>query len=259
MARKKKEEQSVKSDAWLATYGDMITLVLCFFVLLFAFSTLDAEKFAQLAASFSNSTRTINILSGGMGEGLTEKLGNGIIEMPMIERVDTENTFDNKGEESEFQKLASDLKTYFADSDMAERIEVVAQDEWLNITFRDNILFDSGSAVIRLEAREALEFIANKLIRFPGMLIEIEGHTDNIPMRNSSVYPDNWHLSAGRAISVGHFLINEKGFSPYQIRTVGRGEHMPIAPNDTDVNRAKNRRVEIKIRQGDDMDSMIYF
>ena len=257
MAKKRVAEETTKSDGWLATYSDMMTLLMCFFVLLFAMSIVDAEKFSQFAASFSNSARTINILAGGMGEGLTEKLGNGIIEMPMIERVDTESTFDNKGEESEFQKMASEFKTYFAESNMADRIDIVTHDDWLNITFRDNILFDSGSAEIRPEAREALDYIANELIKFPGMLIEIEGHTDNVPMRNSAVYPDNWHLSAGRAISVGYFFIDEKGFSPYQIRAIGRGEHLPIAPNDTDVNRARNRRVEIKIREPNDINSLI--
>ena len=261
MAKKKAPEEAGGGAGWLATYSDMMTLLMCFFVLLFAMSVVDAEKFSQLAASLSNAPRTINIMAGGMGEGMTEKLGNGIIEMPMIERIDSVNTFDNKGEESDFKRLAAEFKSYFADSEAGGQIIIVEdpRDESINITFGDGILFDSGSVEIKLEGREALDFIANELIKFPGMLIEIEGHPDNIPMRNSAAYPDNWHLSAGRAISVGQFLINQKGFSPRQVSAIGRGEHMPKVPNDTELNRARNRRVEIKIRQADDVDSMALY
>jgi chemotaxis protein MotB len=246
MAKKKKQEES-KGSNWLATYADMMSLLMCFFVLLFAFSNIDAAKFMEFAASMSPRD-TISVFESGSSDGVTMMLGNGIVEMPMIRRVDTENTYDGRGEESDFQRMASDFQTYFADSSMAEQIDLVINDDHINITFRDNILFDSGSATIRTEAVPALDFIGNELRKFPGMLVEIEGHTDNVPMRNSLVFPDNWHLSAGRAISVGRFFVDEKGLSPVSISAVGRGEYLPIATNETAVGRSRNRRVEIRLR-----------
>jgi chemotaxis protein MotB len=251
MAKKKKFEIPLKTDGWLATYSDMMSLLMCFFVLLFAISSVDAEKFSAFAASFSNSAQQMNILAGGLGDGLTQRMGNGIIEMPMVDRNDDRNTGQGQGGESEFQRLASDFKTYFADSEKGQDIYISENeaDGSITITLGDGVLFDSGSADVREEALVMLDYIANELHKFPGLDIEVVGHTDNVPMRNNATYPDNWHLSFGRAISVAQFLIYDKGFSPYQIMAVGRGEHVPVASNDTDVGRAMNRRVEIKIRQ----------
>lgn len=245
----------MKGDAWLGTYGDMITLMLCFFVLLFAMSNIDSEKFTSLASSFASSS--MSIIEGGGGEGMSEMLGNGIMDMPVIESTDKHTDPEVKRDKSDFEKMASDFKTYFAENSMSELIEVTANEDSMNITFKDGVLFDSGSASIRQDGLSALDFIANELIKYPDMNIEITGHTDNVPI-GTAIYPDNWYLSAARAISVCHYLVDEKGFSPLQVLPIGRGEYMPIAPNDTAVNRAKNRRVEIEVRKADG-DSGFYY
>lgn len=242
MAKKEKKIEIKQGLAeWMGTYGDMVTLLLCFFVLLFASSSVDAEKFKQIASSFSNNQ--ISVMPEQTA-GMLEALGNGIIEMPKVEG-NSDKKFENK-EKEELDNMAENFKTYFAENNLENKVELEQNDRYITLNFKDGILFESGSSDLKPEAINILSQVADELLKYPENNIKIEGHTDNRPI-NTPRFPNNWYLSAARAISVATYFTDNKGFSPDRISTEGYGEYNPKAPNDTPENRAINRRVEIKV------------
>ncbi len=253
MAVKKKPEEVKKgAPEYMNTYGDMVTLLLCFFVLLYSMSSLDVSKFQAMAQSFS---RTISIIEAGGGNGVSNLLGNGVMEMPSLESsiLDAPETKDNTEQNekqteatNELKEMSSDFQTYFAENNLQENVQVEVFDQYLRIRFGDGILFDSGKANIKPEAIPILNMVANELLKYPESEFKIEGHTDNIPI-NTPLFQNNWWLSSARAISVGLFFIDEMGITPTRVSMEGFGEYRPIETNATPEGRSKNRRVEIKI------------
>ncbi len=244
MAKKKPQEEAGGLPEWMATYGDLVTLLLCFFVLLFAMSSVDENKYTAVAESFNSN---ITFIQGGGATGVNNMLGSGINNLPKVDKsINDSKSEQQKKESEELNKMASDFKTYFAENNVADDVTVDVTDEYVKITFGDGILFDSGSATLKTESKEVLDLIAEELSNYPDSMIKFEGYTDNVPMR-SSVFPDNMYLSAARSISVLNYFKDEKGFDPSLLSQEGFGEYKPIASNDTPEGRAKNRRVEIKI------------
>lgn len=242
---KKEKNIVVKKGApeYMNTYGDLVTLLLCFFVLLFASSNIDAEKFKAIAASMSSNP--ISIMED-TSVGILDSLGNGIVEMPEVEgESDKENNEYEEGK-AELEKMASDFRTYFAQNNYMEKIDVEQNDQYVILNFKDGILFDNGKAELKEEAKNALNIVADELQKYPENDIKIEGHTDNKPIHTVQ-YPSNWYLSAARAISVAEYFTNVKNIQPERLSTEGYGEYKPKVPNDTPENMATNRRVEIKI------------
>ncbi len=245
MAKKKQEPEGLEGlPAWMGTYGDMVTLLLCFFVLMFASSSTDVGKYQQIAQSF-NPNLVITQNSSG-SEGINELMGSGIMVMPSFENNIMEMETQQEKMEDELNEMASDFATYFAENNLNDDVAVEVEDNYVNITFKDGILFDSGAAMLTPGARQILADISSELSQYPDSQIMVVGHTDNIPI-STAQFPSNYYLSAARAISVLEFLVNTQGINPKQISAEGKGEFDPIAPNDTPENRAKNRRVEIKI------------
>ena len=243
MAKKEKKIEIKQGLAeWMGTYGDMVTLLLCFFVLMFASSTQDIEKFAQIAASFSSDNKIV--IMPEQKAGMLEALGNGIIQMP-VAQGSSDKEFEQKGKE-EMDSIAENFKTYFAENNLEDKIEIEKNDRYITLNFKDGILFESGSSDLKPQALTILGQVADELLKYPDNNIKIEGHTDNKPI-NTVRYPNNWYLSAARAISVATHFTDNKGFPPNRIATEGYGEYRPKVPNDTPENRAINRRVEIKV------------
>ncbi len=241
MAKEKKIEIKEGLPEWMGTYGDMVTLLLCFFVLMFATSTVDAGKFNQIAASFAKNQI---VIMPAQTNGMLEAMGNGIIQMPQV-NGESDKEYEQEGQQ-ELEQMAEKFKTYFAQNNLQDKIEVEQNDRFITINFKDGLLFESGSADLKPEAITVLGQIANELLKYPDNHIKIEGHTDNRPI-NTARYPNNWYLSAARAISVATYFTDQKHFPPDRISTEGYGEYKPKVPNDTPENRAINRRVEIKV------------
>lgn len=245
MAKQKKpEEVKPGLPAWQGTYGDMVTLLLCFFVLMFSMSTVDAKKFEAIVAALNN--QTVSITNLPSNTGILQALGNGVVQMP--DRVASADDIEKAKEQAQhdLEQIASDFKTYFAENNLQDKIEVEQNDQYITLNFKDGILFDSGSADIKSGALNVLGKVADELLKYPENDIKIEGHTDNRPI-NTTKYPNNWYLSAARAISVATYFTDVKSFEPIRVSTEGFGEYRPKAPNDTPENRSINRRVEIKI------------
>lgn len=268
MAFKKKPEEVKKgAPEYMNTYGDMVTLMLTFFVLLFAMSSIDVEKFIALAQSYSGQT----IIIGGQGSIMPES-GVGLLP-DMVAQYEEQKTQDanddsdkseaakaedeRKGEEARRQEeamntMASEFKTYFALNDVTQNIVVDSFGDHLRITFPDGMLFDPGRADLKPASLEVLRLVAEELRKYQDRVIRVEGHTDNVPMRNG-LFPNNLYLSGGRAMAVVDYLITNMGFNPRTLRAEAMGEYWPVDTNDTPEGRARNRRVEIKIYENSEL------
>ncbi len=215
----------------MTTYGDLITQILIFFVLLFSFSNVDRDKFTAAMLSLQGS---LGIIDGGMTLQEGDLMEQGEIGEIMI----------SVQEQREFELLHERVEEIISEDDL-NGIQVNLDERGLVIRFVEGVLFDSGKADIKNEARAILDKIAPLLID-THRHIRIEGHTDNLPI-NTREFPSNWELSTARAVNVVKYFIEKHNFSPYILSAAGYGEYRPIAPNDSDKNRALNRRVDIII------------
>lgn len=242
--KKKEDEPKKGAPAYMNTYGDMMTLLLCFFVLLFSMSTVDAAKFQQLVSSFH---AQVSIFDGGQTINNTSTvMQNGMSQMPIKET--TFSIQESLQEEQTLSQAEKDLSHYVEEQSMSERVDVEKQGDEIVIRFKDGVLFASGEAQIKAGAVQTLELLGNKLKDYiaDGYTLSIEGHTDNNPISNAK-FPSNWELSSARAIAVMRFYDEEMDFDGSNIACVGWGEYHPITSNDTAEGRAMNRRVEIKL------------
>ena len=147
-----------------------------------------------------------------------------------------------KENEEKVERILEDIN----ESNLGDQIEVNFTSEYVLLSLKGAFLFDSGKAAIRDEATDALDHVGAILERYGGSIIEIEGHTDNVPM-HSAQYANNNELSSARALSVFDYLLEHSSLNPAMIKHSGRGEYVPVADNGTEAGRAKNRRVEIRI------------
>ncbi|MBE6359878.1 MAG: flagellar motor protein MotB [Treponema bryantii] len=235
MGRKAKEPQK-PSQSWLGTYGDMITLMLCFFVALYNPSEIDVTQMATITQSLQmNQTETV---TGGLSlsAGQLSDLGNKINSLPSLEKGKSLGTAKKKA----VSLFAPDVKS--------NKITITSDERGLIITLLSDNFFEEGSAELNIEeTRDTLLRLAEffKSDEIKNKRFRIEGHTDNV-IANNEKYPSNWELSAERAINVLHYLadygVNENSFS-----VAGYADTRPKFSNDTPEGRAYNRRVDIII------------
>lgn len=250
MARGKKTGEAAKAN-WIVTYSDLMSLLFCFFVMLYAsagagLSGADASFFQQISQSIS-SGRGLPGLSNNTGISISGLLGSGITYMPSLSEEGQRVREDYERSQQGIENMTSNFKTYFADkAQLSDDVEIESGSTYVKLSFKEGILFDKGSAQLKRSAIDILDLISAELKHYPENYINIEGHTDSDPI-NTAKYKDNWALSFDRAAEVGRYFINEKGIDPRRVVAIGYGEHAPLAPNDTEENKAKNRRVEIKI------------
>ncbi len=261
---KKEEAPPAGAPAWTATFGDLMNLLLCFFVLLFSMSTIDAAKYEAIAASFS---QAFGVFTGGeMAIGKGALVGDGVSQLNSLSAYVNSMGLNEDGEEEDPSEMeASDVQKEAeaeqleASEELAEQIQEAMEEEkiendvelnytsqYVQLTIQGALLFDSGSVELKQEAYPILDKAGKILESYAGGTIEIEGHTDNVPMYGSK-YSNNDELSSGRALSVFNYLLTHTNLDPANIQHAGRGEYEPIADNATPEGRARNRRVEIRI------------
>ena len=234
---KKAKEPEKPSAAWQGTYGDMITLMLCFFVMLYNPSEVDVTQLATITQSLQmNETETV---SGGLSlsAGRLSDLGNNINSLPSLE----------KGKSLGLAKKKA--VSLFAPDVKSNKITITSDERGLIITLLSDNFFDQGSAELNIdESRETLlrlsEFFSSPEVA--DKRYRIEGHTDNTPVESNSVFPSNWELSATRAVNVLHYLA-EYGVRENSFSVAGYADTRPKFSNDTAESRAYNRRVDIII------------
>lgn len=266
MARKKREPEAKPAAGWITTFSDLMNLLLCFFVLLFSMSTVDAEKFQMVIASLQSSLSIMPAGSMSIGEG--EMVGNGISQLPNIDvffETSSGEDGDSQGGKTEETETETDVAEQYKEQALAEseqmaeqieqqieagglqnQVEVDFNVEYVKLTLNGAILFDSAKANIREDAQPLITKIGTILENYDSNVIEIEGHTDNVPI-HSSKYENNNVLSMYRALSVADFIRDNTTLDPALIKSSGRGEYVPVADNTTEEGRARNRRVEIKV------------
>lgn len=255
---KRQEDAPVKTDGWKDTFSDLMNLLLCFFVLLFASSSVDAETFQKIAASFAQNFSILNGGQPGIQEGML--IASGASQLTELSVYYSELGKNEEGDNDEIKyaqleleqeqlkesnSMAEDIVDKLNEANMSEKVQVQASRNYVMLTFKGQLLFESASADLKPESKELLVEVAEILKTFEGYQIEILGHTDNIPS-NGKLFTSNDLLSAYRALSVFNEL-RDNGVSPNYMKHSGCGEYYPIADNDTEEGRAQNRRVEIKI------------
>ncbi|MCE5249609.1 flagellar motor protein MotB [bacterium] len=233
MPRKKKEDTPpAGSPAYMTTYGDLMSLLLCFFVLLVSFSTMEIEKFKAAAAS----------LKGALGAlPYQTKVTPNPIQMQRQTKAGEEKSRSRKRERAVLQ-----LRKIIRDQNMSSIIKVSETQAGVHVTIGDPALFDTG----KTEIKPGILPVLNKIVEVVSSgeeVIRVEGHTDNVPIKTSQ-FRNNWELSIGRALSVISYIQSQQeNLDPSRLRPVGCGEFHPVAANDTPEGRALNRRVEIFI------------
>jgi chemotaxis protein MotB len=242
MARKKKSDGGGGggAPAWMSTYGDMVTLLLCFFVLLYSFSTIDAKKFEAISTSLQSA---FNIQPGGATmssksavDGGMNDDGAGDAKRP----TDSDQTFNSNN-------VLALVKSALEDELDRDQVTVALNERGVVISLSEQVLFEEGSAKIKEEPLRILYKIGRVLNTIPND-ISVEGHTDSgVPEKNKSIYIDNWGLSAARAARVTSYLDEPLKVSPKRLRAVGLSSLAPVVPNVSEENMRLNRRVDIVI------------
>lgn len=226
--RKKKERMGSSAPGWMTTYGDMVTLLLVFFVLLYSFSIMDISKFQGFVTSFR---QRAGILDGGMTLSDNNLINGGLIgDGPSIMNLNW---------------IMREMNIYIEAEGIADEVELELTERGLVVRLTGRILFDLGKADLRDDGKRLLDRIAELLVDIPNVIM-IEGHTDNWPISNER-FPSNWELSTARATNVVRYFIENTGIPPERLMAAGYSEYRPLYPNDTAENRARNRRVEIVI------------
>ena len=254
MARKRKNKKQVEqagSPAWMTTFSDLMSLLLTFFILLFSMSAVSEERFKEAADSLR--VALIGSGSDSILDGDGETVGD--MDLDEFEGVDPEEIISEEPPvdpnyiPEEVVELYDTVNHFLEEEGLNADVTLSRDQEGVYIDIQEAILFDSGSATLNTHGSETLGQLAELFELFDNEII-IEGYTDNVPMNNRQ-FPSNWELSTGRALSVLRYLSESYDILPARLSARGYGEHRPIAPNDSDANRALNRRVNIVIVHDD--------
>jgi len=225
------------SPAWMATFADLVTLLMCFFVLLFAMSTTQQETYKELTQSLRSALGAQTIPEAGTREGLQMN------PVPSEEPTDTQQIDELGGMiQKEMDEIISEVKELVMFNKLGGMVSVTQTDTGVVITMTDLLLFRKGGVRLAPKGQDILEKVAFVLAKF-AYHIKVRGHTDNQPMR-SVQFPSNWELSGARAGAVVRLLVKH-GVDPNLTSAEGYAGYHPVATNDTEEGRAHNRRVEI--------------
>jgi chemotaxis protein MotB len=224
MARRRRNEDSENLDRWLLTYADLITLLLAFFIVMYSMSQIDAKKFGKMSEALSGVLKggTVAIKKGDEAGSLP---GHGVLDIGHL------------------RSLGNKLEATLAHHDKAKEISVEVNERGLVIHVMEKAIFKEGSAILDDKAKETLNLVAQHIAGMDNH-VRVEGHTDNRSINNAR-FPSNWELSSARATEVVRYLSEQHNLKSNRLSALGYGEFRPIAPNNSEQNRAKNRRVDI--------------
>jgi chemotaxis protein MotB len=277
--RRHKHEDHVNHEAWAIPYGDLVTLLLAFFVVMYAISSVNEGKYRVLSdslfAAFRGSPRTLQpVQVGEKAVGSGADIHMTIVQQAMLEgqprsllepspinvsdprsgpRHQGSSTYDSETTQSaeavqQLEEVAQEVEQAMSNLVDQKLVAVRRHGHWVEVEIRTDILFPSGVATLSPAAVDILRQLAQTLKPFPNP-IRVEGHTDNRPI-NTRIFPSNWELSSARAASVVH-LFTEAGLMPARLAVIGLGEFRPSQSNDTAEGRNANRRVVLVILSGD--------
>jgi len=267
MVRRRQQEIHINNERWLVSYADFITLLFAFFVVMYSISQVNQSKYRVLSETFLQAFNQPNdskanplpqekanpsndaVTPLDMGKTATEEH---VQPPPIVIVEDTakpemnaqSNTTAKTQTADELTQISDLVNEKFSQLINDQMIKVSSNELWLQIELNDSILFSSGGVDISPKAQVIFTEIANILKNYENP-IQVEGFTDNVPIKNAR-YPTNWELSSARATEIVKFLA-EKNIAPERLAAVGYGEFQPVASNDTEAGRTQNRRVAIMV------------
>lgn len=248
--RSRRKPEHPTTDRWMVSYADFITLLFAFFTTLYAISNMDAQKMGRIVLAMKSAFDQ-EVLPDSHGAGIVpaplqgNALDAGGSILPHIVTPGSQTSQLPKTRPKPLKDVKDQLDRMVTEENLASKIKVSLDRRGLIIRLGELNFFDSGSAVIKPSARSLLDRLAAILFQSDSK-IRVEGHTDNVPI-STSRYPSNWELSTARATSLVLYLIENHGFDPQKLSASGYGEFRPLAANDTDENRAQNRRVDLVV------------
>lgn len=261
MARKKKHEEHENHERWLVSYADFITLLFAFFVVMYAVSSVNEGKYRvlsdSLVAAFRSPTKSLMPIQVG---NIVKSPSGSAVELPpmatnrMIDKTRRGKVGGGEGAgagsaqgdaaQAVLHQVANDLAKAFEALIAKDLVSVREGQLWLELEIRAAVLFDSGSAQVQPAALPVVDQVVDILAGIPNS-VRVEGYTDNVPI-SSSLFGSNWDLSAARAGSMVHRLL-QRGMDPLRLSLAGYGEYRPIADNATPDGRSRNRRVVLVV------------
>ncbi len=233
MAERKKPEEPTAA-LWYVSFSDLVTNMLCFFVMLFAFSSLDSPKERKLSETKDNLYSTVFSISSQEGsQTWLNNGGKGILESPMVKK------------KNDIPHVVKTIKDKLSRVSLYDRLKVVNSDQMVKIQIPANVMFERGSASMKRGSEEILKALVPVISNIDNC-IRIDGHTDDTPTKTST-YPSNWELSACRACTVARYFIEECNLEPGRFSAQGFADNRPKINDTTEEAREANRRVELII------------
>ena len=248
---KKKEPEEEEEDdhecpegspAWVMTFADLVTLLMVFFILLFAMGSIEEEKWKQIKSSMRDALGQEKIPEAGIREGL-DVIKEQVLDETTVHAVDEVGAMVAK----EVEEIASEVEEFVFKNKLAGKVEVSSDERGAIVTLSDTVMFPPGKSRMTYTGDEIIKQVFDILKQF-SYQVKIEGHTDNVPM-NTQQYPSNWELSAARAAEVARKLV-KAGFNPTNLSIEAFAQYRPKVPNDSRQGRATNRRIEIVYQRG---------
>ncbi|MDR0269284.1 flagellar motor protein MotB [Paenibacillus sp.] len=249
--RREHSDEERADETWLLPYADLLTLLLALFIVMYAMSSVDQKKFDEMSQAFNAALSTGNgVLSYNSELPSDISIDKGRKDSKANMLADEDKKMQKaqlaKQEQEDMEKLKKQLDQYIKNNGLTNLLDTKLNQSELTVTISDNALFASGSAVVKPESRQLALAISNMLQQFPSYNVIVSGHTDNMPISNSE-YASNWDLSSDRALHFMKILLMNTNLNPAKFTSTAFGEYHPVASNDSEVGRAKNRRVEVSI------------
>ncbi|MFQ5515188.1 MAG: flagellar motor protein MotB [Myxococcota bacterium] len=237
------------APAWMATFGDMMSLLLCFFVLLLSFANMDIIKFREMKGSLEDAFGVTKVNPGSYEVRSTSPIE--LSDSDAKPQVDLELPPVPPAEQRD-EELLKAVQKFIENRALEGIVEAVPGDRGVTIRIKGTLMFESASDELRAEGQPVFDEIVDLAARFP-YKIAVEGHTDDRPI-NTPRFKSNWELSAARAVAGVHYLIRRGGIDPERISATGYAHTRPIALGDTEEARAANRRLEFVFFREDDVE-----
>ena len=240
MARRKFHEEPENHERWLVSYADFITLLFAFFVVMYAISSLNEGKYRVLSNSLTGAFSNTKPVPPNQTSATSEDIIK-LAPLPMVKQRANEAL---RKERAKMTEVAKEIMVVLEPLVREGKVRVTQTSRGVTIEINASLLFPTGEAKLSPDSIQALVAIAS-VLKIDNHAIQVEGYTDNIPIRNS-IFPSNWELSAVRASTVAR-LLTENGVDENRVTAAGQGSKQAVASNDTVEGRARNRRVTVTI------------
>ncbi len=248
MARRRRVEEKENHEAWAIPFADLLTLLLAFFVVMYAISSVNTGKYRVVSDSLNSAFRGAAAVAAESSEiAVAPAEEEPAVRVPAIAAPAVQTAAaaaDSEAQRAEMARIAADIEQTMRSLIDGGQVEVRAMRDRVEIEMRSDILFSSGSATLARDAESAISQLA-AVLRMQSNFVRVEGHTDDRPIRTAQ-FASNWELSAARAATVVR-LFSAQGVEPSRMAVLGLGEFRPLDSNRDPVGRARNRRVLVVV------------